>query len=387
MHPFIKTTIYHLCFLFLLGSLGSAQTQTSYNEARALIETEYNTISVVTLYGGSVVAVNVLQTQPETLSPQPVVGGVTQTVKHSGSGFYVQLSGQPYIITNYHVVRGAQVLPGQEDVIEVTFFDNYQPRAHVAVRVKHILPEWDLAVLEPINPERVPAVLPLPLGDSSSLQVGQKVIAIGSPFGLNTSVTTGIVSALNRQLFEGFPPMIQTDASINRGSSGGPLLNSRGEVVGVTSAVYNPAGESFVGVGLAVPTRPLLNALHGLGLEPTDSPNVDTRSTFGASVMSVQKLPKSVRLLYGLPDEGLLVLSVAVGSPADEAGLQASIHPVTYGAATLLVGGDVIVAVDGESVLTPEHLYNVARSVNADPKYVTVVRSGQRDLVRMSLGR
>ena len=357
----------HLLFLnltlFSLLGWAAAQPSAPYDETRALLEYEANTVEVAGRYQASVVGVSVFPaarvTANVSLANTPGPAAV-----RGGSGFLVHLSGRPYIVTSYHVVhsKNASAQPGLEEAVELKVtFAGSQPRITLSVRERYALPEWDMALLEPVEPDAVPDVPPIPLTKTDGLQLGQKVILIGHPFGLSGSVTTGTVSALNRQFPGEFPPMIQTDAALNQGSSGGPLLTAQGEVVGVATAIYNPSGDSFAGVSLAVPIQPLLERLAGLALVPTPVPGSSpeplqrpsaTMSTAMTGV-DVRDLPRSVQVLYGMPAEGWLVLNVVPGGAAAQAGLLGGSHPVDYGGARWLLGGDVIVAVRDAAVDTP----------------------------------
>lgn len=379
----MRRSVFILLFFSVCCLAGMAAAQeTAYNEARALLEYEANTVDIASRYGSSVVEVSVVSVRPATATRAE-----TRALS-SGSGFLIHLSGRPYIVTSYHVLRATEQLDDSAEAarsdtvkLEVAFSttfsttksnSNGEARAALPVRLRYVLPDWDLALLEPLKNADVPDVPPIPLGDSESLRLGQKVIFIGSPFGLTRSVTTGAVSALNRHLPGVYPTMIQTDAAINRGSSGGPLLTAAGEVVGVATAIYNPSGDTFAGVSLAVPIKPLLEGLAGLELFPTSS----QRPTSDITVVDVRELPRSVQVLYGVPDEGLLVQSVAPGGAAAQAGLQGGSRSVVYGDSLWRVGGDVIVGVR-EVALTAQQSADPRASGNGKLCAVTVVRSGQ----------
>ena len=370
--------------LALLLTWGSAQG--TFNEGRALLENERNTVEVIAHYGSSVVSVGVSG------------AANAQTAHPSGSGFYVQLSGQPFIVTAYHVVK--PVLEAAEGGgVQVTFFEA-QPTT-LDVRVRYAEQEGDFALLEPLNATLIPNVPPIPLGNSEDLQVGQKVIAVGSPFGFNASVTTGIVSALNRQLPGQTVTMIQSDAALNLGSSGGPLLTSAGEVVGLNTALYNPSGDVFAGVSLAVPMHYISQRFTQQGLQqdaPQAAPSAPTdaaaRSStlnsvlvaaaegstlLGVSVVNVQRLPKSLRILYSVPDEGFMVIHVPEASNGATLGLQGGRKTVNYGSATWRVGGDVIVAVDGRTV---NGKVGLESTNSAD--FVTIIRNGRETTLSLN---
>jgi putative serine protease PepD len=168
----------------------------------------------------------------------------------SGSGSIIDVDGQRVVLTNFHVVREAVQASGRESSIEVSLAD----KSSYTAKVVGVDPDHDLAVLRiDAPPEKLKVV---PIGTSSGLQVGQKVLAIGNPFGLDNTLTTGIISALERPLNspsgEQIAGVIQTDAAINPGNSGGPLLNSRGEMIGINTAIFSESGGN-VGIGFAVP--------------------------------------------------------------------------------------------------------------------------------------
>jgi len=372
-----------IILIMMAASLGSAQAFVNFNETRALLETERNTIEVVARYGLSVVAVSSRDSEPSFNISDKLLES------HEGSGFLVDLLGKRYIVTNFHVVASsafANGSPRPDATLEVSFFHRH-PAVRVPVQIFHADIERDIALLEPLAGVQFPDIAPLPLGSSPALQVGQKVIAIGSPFGLDTTVTSGIVSALNRRLPNVDQAMIQTDAAVNPGSSGGPLLSARGEVIGINTALFNPSGGVFVGVGLAVPSQDIVQSLRGVGLDIAVSvpePVTEQRAADpGLSLIEVQALPRSVRVLFGVPEDGLLVLSVGNHGSARAAGLRESERTVSYGNTQLQIGGDVIVAVDGVPVGATEQLTHLLNVQNGT-RQVTVMRSGQEVTLLMN---
>jgi serine protease Do len=257
-----------------------------------------------------------------------------------GSGFVVDVEG--HIVTNYHVV-------GEAQKITVTFWNGLS----LAAEVIGVDPGSDLAVIEVENmPE---GVQPLPLGDSDSMRVGNIVAAIGNPFGLQGTMTTGIISALGRTLPSqsnaigggrfSIPMIIQTDAAINPGNSGGPLLNLAGEVIGVNTAIESNAGQ-FAGVGFAVPSNTVARVLPSLIAE-----GAYKNTWIGISGTELNTdLREAIELdrMQG----GILILEVIEDSPAEDAGLRGSEDEIEVDGQTLLVGGDVIVGIDGVEILT-----------------------------------
>ena len=252
--------------------------------------------------------------------------GAPQEGTATGSGFVVDKEGN--IVTNAHVVEGA-------DSVTVSFSENGE---EIEAEVKGVDTSTDLAVLK-VDPSDVDGGLTvIPLGNSSRTQVGDPVIAIGNPFGFSRTVTTGIVSGLQREIIapNGFtiPDVIQTDASINPGNSGGPLLDANGRVIGINSQIATGGGEGSVGIGFAVPVNTVKQLLPDLKAGETIQ-----RAYLGVSMNDVT--PQLVEQLDLPVDYGALIVEATDGGPADEAGLRGA-DPETG------EGGDVIVAVDGK---------------------------------------
>ena len=290
-----------------------------------------------------------------------------------GSGFVIEKSG--HIVTNFHVVEGAEI-------VTVSFSNDESVRA----RVVGIDPTTDLAVLKVNTPPR--GLTPLRLGKSSSVRVGDEVVAIGNPFGYERSMTAGIVSAIGRVLQApnelAIDNAIQTDAPINPGNSGGPLLNALGQVIGVnTQIATGSSSDRSVGVGFAIP--------------------VDTVRSVTAQIIRVGKvehaffgieatpLTDDIARLFRLPEQarrGLVIDSVVPDSAADKAGLRAGNRTVIVGGESWRLGGDIIVAVEGSPVSTPERLRSIiARKRPGDEIEVEVYRADRRLTVTVKLGR
>jgi S1-C subfamily serine protease len=246
-----------------------------------------------------------------------------------GSGFIIDKRG--YILTNNHVVENAQK-------IIVTLSDGQKLSATLVGRDAIS----DIAVIK-ISEESVDDVANL--GDSDRLKVGQKAIAIGNPFGLGHTLTTGIVSALNRSIItEGnvqIDNLIQTDTAINPGNSGGPLLNSSGEVIGINTVIYSLSG-GYEGIGFAIP----INKAKEVAAELIATGRV-ARSWLGIEQISINEL--SGYLDLGV-NNGLLIVQVIPGSPAYQAGLRGGNRSVIIGRYRLPVGGDIITAIDNDSI-------------------------------------
>jgi len=284
--------------------------------------------------------------------------------KELGSGFIINPEGQ--ILTNFHVISGSAA-------VEVTLPDQTRYKAQTLVRDRNN----DLALIK-IDPKKK---LPfLTLGDSDRLQVGQKVLAIGNPFGLAGTLTTGIVSALGRPIqsengqMEG---MVQTDASINSGNSGGPLLDSQGNVIGINTAIYGPSGGS-VGIGFAIPINRAKGVLDDFraGRKPARL-GVSTIFVKGDLAQALQ-LPAS---------GGLLIQEVVRGSAAQGAGLRGGNQAVLVGNARLIVGGDLITSIDGKTVTETDAVTrSLARKHAGDPMELTIYRAGKSTTIKVTLG-
>jgi len=285
--------------------------------------------------------------------------------KDQGSGFIISEDGK--ILTNSHVVAN-------EHQLEVTLSDQSKYKAVLLSRDE----TNDLALLQ-ITPRK--SVKVLRLGDSDALQVGQKVLAIGNPFGLNGTLTTGVVSALardirgeNDRLLEG---LIQTDAAINMGNSGGPLLNSAGDVIGINTAILGPNGGS-IGIGFAMP-------INRAKLLLDDLQAGRKRPRLGVSVVPVAG---DYADALNLPAQGgLLIQDVESGSPADRAGLRGGRQTVQVGNAELKVGGDLIMAIEGKPVDRDDAISRaLSRKHSGDSLELTVFRNGRTVNVRVKLG-
>jgi S1-C subfamily serine protease len=250
----------------------------------------------------------------------------------AGSGFVWDADG--HIITNNHVVQGAA-----EAKVRLNDGRDY------SARLVGASPAHDIAVLRIRVPERQPP--PLPIGTSADLKVGQKVFAIGNPFGLDWSLTTGIVSAIDRSLPAEngvIEHLIQTDAAINPGNSGGPLLDSSGRLVGINTAIFSPSG-AYAGVGFAVPVDTVNRVVPQLVAK-----GKYTRPALG--IVTDEQLNQQLAKQLGV--KGVAVLKIEPGSPAEAAGLRAA-RPGPDGG---VLPGDIITAIDGKSVDSVPRLVN-----------------------------
>ncbi len=289
--------------------------------------------------------------------------GFVEPQEGSGSGSIIDQDGD--ILTNYHVIEGAQKLAV-----------SFGGQKNYAAKVVGGDPDTDLAVIKLIETPREPLTI-VPLGDSDKLEVGQKVLAIGNPFGLDRTLTTGVISGLQRPIrarngrpIEG---AIQTDASINPGNSGGPLLDSHGRMIGINSQILSPSGAS-AGVGFAVP----VNIAKRIVPELVRSGEI-RRPKLGITTRDVEALKNQVELPVS---DGVLIYQVAPGGAAANAGL----HGLTQTENGDVEIGDVIVGIDNEKVANTDDLYRILnKHAVSDLVQVQIVRNGRRTSVPVRL--
>ncbi len=284
-----------------------------------------------------------------------------------GSGFVIDRDG--HILTNYHVVENARQ-------VEVTLANRKKYKAEVI----GVDPSHDLAVIHITATNLSPATL----GDSGGLVVGQKVFAIGNPFGLNGTMTRGIISSLRPiRGVDGTPidDAIQTDAAINPGNSGGPLLNSRGDVIGINTQIATGGANQSAGIGFAVPVnaaKAVLNDLVTTGR--VKRPSMGVRSALPISPELAEEL--------GLPaDYGVLVIQVVRGGAADRAGIRGGTQHAYLGNTPIALGGDLIVAIDGQEISDTQDIAGLMNNHRAgDTVRVTVYRGKQKLEISVTLG-
>jgi S1-C subfamily serine protease len=286
-----------------------------------------------------------------------------------GSGFVIDKAG--HIITNFHVVEGARS-------VDVSFSNNESMRA----RVIGVDPSTDVAVLQVDAHSR--ALTPLVLGNSDAVRVGDSVVAIGNPFGLERTVTTGIVSALQRVIQApnsySIDHVIQTDAALNKGNSGGPLLDARGYVIGVNSQIQSENGGN-IGIGFAVP----INTVKTVAAQIMKTGHAE-HAFLGISVQAVT--PQIARLFRLPAPEGLLVARVEPSSAAAGAGLRAGTQQVTVSGETYPLGGDLIVAADGVRLTSLDRLRDVlSRKQPGETVALEVYRGDNKRTLDVKLGR
>jgi S1-C subfamily serine protease len=317
-----------------------------------------------------VVEITATSVRTSPTDPYGFFGPQTTTSEALGSGFVIDKAG--HIVTNYHVIAGAQK-------VQVSFSGQDEISATVVGKDA----STDLAVLKIDAHAR--ALTPLPLGDSATVVVGQPVVAIGNPFGLARTLTSGVVSAVQRHIAspnQSQEDAIQTDASINHGNSGGPLIDMHGQVIGVTSQITTGGSgtDGNVGIGFAIPSNTVRTiaaqlivngkALHAyLGVD-----------TFGVT----QRLAR----IFNLPvRRGLLVQQVTKGSAAAQAGIVPGRARVVVGGMTYQLGGDIITQVDGRPVASPEQLLDaISGHQPGDRLLLEVYRHGKLKHVTATLG-
>ena len=294
-----------------------------------------------------------------------------RVVPEEGVGSGVIVSPDGYILTNDHVVKDARtikvILPNEKEY---------------GAKLVGTDPSTDIAV---IKIEAPPTELTLaPLGDSNSLRVGQMAIAIGNPFRLDRTITVGVISALNRTLDSDagylILGVIQTDAAVNPGNSGGPLVNARGEVIGINTAIFSNTG-GFLGIGFAIPINTARRVMRQIieeggashpwmGFSGADV-NEDMREALGLSV-----------------GKGVLIINVAPGGPADRVGLRGGNRTVVRDGRKVLVGGDIITVVDGREVGSVKDIgFYIATRATGDRIEVEFVRDGRAQRTEVTLGK
>jgi S1-C subfamily serine protease len=308
-----------------------------------------------------------------------------------GSGFVYDTDG--HIITNYHVIAGGAT----EGNIQVTFLDGSTYNA----RLIGGDPFSDLAVLQ-LEREDIPLdkLVPLPIGDSTALSVGEGVVAIGNPFGLSGSMTEGIISGLGRILpsveqeedpntlpsdllpSRGFliPDIIQTDAPINPGNSGGPLLNEQGKVIGINTAIFSTTGAS-AGIGFAIPSNTIKKVI----------PSLITRGDYQHPYLGIVGLDITPEMADALGLEearGFLVTDVSRGSPAQKAGMQGGSSPTNIDGREIALGGDVILEIDENTVRKLDDVltYLEREKKVGDAVQLTILRNGVTENISLTLG-
>jgi len=306
----------------------------------------------------------------QTTSYVPTFFG-EQTATGTGSGVIINKDG--YILTNTHVVQGT----GSRTALRVKMQDGTEYDAEY----KGTDAETDLAVIKLLSP---PATLPVAkIGNSDALRVGQRAIVIGNPYGFDSSISVGVVSALNRSIQtpqQRYDGMIQTDAAVNPGNSGGPMLNSLGQVIGINTVIYSQSGGSQ-GIGFAIPINSAMRIVSDLiQFGQVRRPWLGVRG-----MIPVGK--HVARLLHLNIESGVLIQEVVPGSPGAKAGLKGGTEPIALGNGDYLVtGGDVIVSLNGKRVYRGDEVISAIRKMEAGQKAVLEIwRNNQLITVEVPL--
>jgi S1-C subfamily serine protease len=361
-----------------LGKLGDETTivrqEVAASASPAAFQQQGTRRSINAIYRGSAPGVVHVETTSRAEESDPFFGnpfGTPELDRSLGSGFVIDKAG--HIVTNYHVVRGAAS-------VHVSFSNNERIKA----KVVGVDPSTDIAVLKVDVKSR--ALRSLALGNSDAVRVGDQVIAIGNPFGLERSVTAGIVSAVQRQIEApnrlSIPNAIQTDAALNRGNSGGPLLNAQGEVIGVNAQIETGGlSQGNVGIGFAIP----INTVRDVVAQLIKEGKVE-HAFLGIEAKTLE--PDVARLFHLPVSRGVLVATIRPGTGAAKAGLKGATDEVIVAGETWPAGGDVIVAVDGQRVPTIERLIDVISAKEpGDEIDLEVIRETKRMHVTVKLGR
>lgn len=349
-----------LALVLLAPSLQAFQTQDKPLPSRPiasrgpLLPEEQRAISLFEEARRSVVFITTLVYRRDWFS-----FNVFEIPQGTGSGFIWDDAG--HVVTNFHVIYQAQD-------VQVTLFDQSVLKAEVVGRA----PDKDLAVLRIKAPKE--KLRPILIGTSADLKVGQSVYAIGNPFGLDQTLTTGIISALGREIESltrrPIQGVIQTDAAINPGNSGGPLLDSAGRLIGVNTAIYSPSG-AYAGVGFAVPIDTVNRIV----------PQLIAYGKVRQPGLGIQIVDDSVARQVGI-EEGVLVLEVDSRGAAARAGMM----PTRYDSRGNVVLGDIIVTIEGQRIKNSDDLYRVLERYGVgDEVRVEVLRGGRRQTLRVRL--
>jgi S1-C subfamily serine protease len=329
-----------LVVMFMTGASALSATANAFST-----DDESNSMEVFEVARPSVVFVTNQQ-----LARDPYSFDLVTVPRGSGTGFVWNDKG--YIVTNFHVIEGARK-------ITITL----QDQSNWPAEVVGLAPERDIAVLRITAPKD--KLKALPLGDSAQLKVGRKVLAIGNPFGLDATLTTGVVSALGREIESPnqrkIANVIQTDAAINPGNSGGPLLNSQGELIGVNTMIYSPSGAS-AGIGFAIPVNTVKEVV----------PELIEHGRIVRPVLGIAAAPDHWAQQIGI--EGVAILRVEPGSPAADVGLEGA-RRNAWGQITL---GDVIVAIEDQPTINNDQLLGALENYKPGEKVnISIVRDGK----------
>jgi S1-C subfamily serine protease len=319
-----------------------------------------------------VVQITATSVSQSSTDPFNLLPNSPQTSQSLGSGFVIDKAG--HIVTNYHVIQGAKK-------VQVSFSGQDEITATVVGKD----PSTDVAILKIDAHAR--ALTPLELGNSDAVVVGDSVDAIGNPFGFTRTLTTGVVSAVQRQIEapNSLPidHAIQTDAAINHGNSGGPLIDAQGRVIGVTSQIStgSTGQQGSVGIGFAIP----INTVRSVAAQIISSGKAQ-HAFLGLDAAPVT--PQLAKLFHLPSTTGLLIQDVQAGSGADKAGLKAGKTAVVVQGESYQVGGDMIVAIDGNPVTTYQQLRDaIASRKPGDKMKLEIYRNGSKQTVSATLGQ
>jgi S1-C subfamily serine protease len=368
-----------LVFVFDLGEVNktvvqpTAQTPTSYSTP-STSSTAGTTLTPEQIYsnlsGGVVMVLAEFTNAGTDLFGQP------QSGEALGTGFVVDKDG--YILTNAHVVDESGK---RADSVTVVFNKGGSETTRVTGQIVGVDVGSDIAVIK-VDPGKVDNLHPLPLGNSDEVQVGESVVAIGNPLGYNFSITSGIVSATGRSMQaangQTISNVIQTDAAINQGNSGGPLIDSSGKVVGINERIVSQSGGNE-GLGFAIPINTAIHSLQQL--------KTTGKVQYAWMGVSMATITPDIASTFNMKTQGgALVQTVTPGSPAEKAGLKAGDQQVTVQGEQLTVGGDVIVAADGTTIKTADDLVTyLGTKKPGDTVTLTVERDGKTQDVKVTL--
>jgi S1-C subfamily serine protease len=361
-----------------LGKLDATKTVVRESAAASSVEpaafTQSAQHSIHDVYeeaAPGVVHITATTTTHTTADPFFGIPGATQEQRAIGSGFVIDKAG--HVVTNYHVVAGASD-------VRVSFSDNESMKA----RIVGVDPATDVAILQVRVPSR--ALHPIPLGNSDNVQVGDEVIAIGNPLGYDRSVTSGIVSAVGRSIqapnqVSTIGHAIQTDAALNHGNSGGPLLDADGQVIGVNAQIAPSASGANIGIGFAIP----INTVRQVAAELIKHGKVE-HSFLGIEVKGINP---TIASIFHLPvQHGLMVARVIAGSGAQAAGLRGGTSSVTVDGNTWRAGGDIVVTADGQPVASVDRLRDIiGEKKPGDTVKLGIYRGTKKMTVSVKLGR
>jgi S1-C subfamily serine protease len=350
---------------------GTALSPAPATAAVAADSEEENNIEIYKKYSAGVVNI-VSRTLAFNwnLRPFPVEAG-------TGSGALIDANGT--IVTNYHVIEPSRERGGE---LEVTLFDKSKYKATVV----GVDPSNDLAVIRIEAPQV--KLSPIPIGNSTALLVGQKVLAIGNPYGLERTLTTGVISALGRSIEANngriIENIIQTDAAINPGNSGGPLLNRAGEIIGINTAIVSPTNSGNVGIGFAIPANTVDRIVRDLITH-----GYVRRPYIGLHwpVFAMQGYPELLSDRLGIPpNKGFMILGIDPAGPAARAGLRPATQQVRAGLSTYPIGGDILIGFQNKDITSvQEFIAQIDRQKTGDKVTLTILRDGKKMDVELTL--